>query len=103
MRRNLMLTFSTEMYRVALDFASKEQTRYYLQGVYVQRHPKEGVLLVSTDGHRMICIHDQNGFVDEPGAIPSVWTNGKSKRIRAALRRTPATAASMARAPIGEE
>jgi hypothetical protein len=63
------LTFSTEMYRVALDFASKEQTRYYLQGVYVQRHPKDGVLLVSTDGHRMICIHDQNGFADEPGAI----------------------------------
>lgn len=33
-------------------FISKEETRYYLQGVLVEPHP-EGALAIATDGHRL--------------------------------------------------
>lgn len=45
-------TIPVDMIKTALLSVSKEQTRYYLGGVLMQR--REGVLrIVSTDGHRM--------------------------------------------------
>ena len=45
-------TVPVDMIKAALLSVSKEQTRYYLGGVLMQR--REGVLrIVSTDGHRM--------------------------------------------------
>lgn len=45
-------TIPVDMIKAALLSVSKEQTRYYLGGVLMQR--REGVLrIVSTDGHRM--------------------------------------------------
>jgi DNA polymerase III sliding clamp (beta) subunit (PCNA family) len=45
-------TIPVDMLKAALLSVSKEQTRYYLGGVLMQR--REGILrMVSTDGHRM--------------------------------------------------
>lgn len=43
------------------DFGSKEKGWCYLSGVLVQPHPVKGVLLVATDGHRLMCAHDETG------------------------------------------
>lgn len=47
--------------RAAASCVSTEVTRYYLQGVLIQRHQVKGVVLVATDGHKLIAIHDENG------------------------------------------
>ena len=41
-------------------FASKENNRYYLTGIYVEPF-KDGVLLVATDGHRLGLVYDKTG------------------------------------------
>ena len=48
-------------FAAAYLFASTEETRYYLNGVLVEPHPDGGVLLVATDGHRMVAIRDEEG------------------------------------------
>lgn len=45
----------------AMIFASEDETRYYLHGFCIEKHPEEGVLLITTDGHRMSVIHDPEG------------------------------------------
>lgn len=55
---------NADLFRLAYAFVSKEETRYYLQGVLVEPHPCGGVNLVSTDGHRMIVIYDKDGRAD---------------------------------------
>lgn len=47
-------------------FAAKEDVRFYLNGVHIERHPECGVVLVGTDGHAMAAIHDPLGWID-PG------------------------------------
>jgi len=54
------------LFDLAYAAVSKEETRYYLNGVHIEAHPQKGALLVSTDGHRMVCIHDVDGVCDEP-------------------------------------
>jgi hypothetical protein len=53
------------LFRAADLCRSFEETRYYLNGVYVQPHPEKGILLTATDGHRLICIYDENGECSE--------------------------------------
>ena len=50
-------------YAAALEgFISKEEKRYYLNGIYVHPHPEgKGVLLVATDGHKLAVIRDEDG------------------------------------------
>lgn len=57
------------LFRAANEYIATEETRYYLQGVFVQPHPDKGVLLTSTDGHRMICVHDESGSIDHAAII----------------------------------
>lgn len=64
-----MLSFNGNLFRLALLTASTEETRYYLNGVYVEPYPGGGVTLTSTDGHRMICIFDAAGKADECAII----------------------------------
>lgn len=52
---------SAELAAMMLPFISSEEPRYYLQGIHVEPHHDEGVLLVATDGHRMAIIHDKGG------------------------------------------
>lgn len=53
---------------------SKEPTRYYLNGVCIEPHPKGGVTLTATDGHRLATIHDPQGTTNGTWicAVPKV-------------------------------
>jgi len=65
----------------AAEFVSKEETRYYLNGVYIEL-TGTGVVAVATDGHRLIAIYDENGFIERPAIIrakPSDLVRFRSK------------------------
>jgi hypothetical protein len=64
-----MINVNALMFRIAAECQSTEETRYYLNGVYVHPHPDEGALLVATDGHRLIVIHDKTGKCSKPGIV----------------------------------
>jgi hypothetical protein len=49
--------------------ASTEETRYYLCGVHVEPHPKQGVIMTATDGHILATAHDLEGTIDKPRII----------------------------------
>jgi DNA polymerase III sliding clamp (beta) subunit (PCNA family) len=54
-----MYTVNAKLFEIAHRFASKEETRYYLGGVCIEPAPYQGgVLLIATDGHRMMVLHD---------------------------------------------
>lgn len=64
-----MINVNALMFRIAAECQSTEETRYYLNGVYIHPHPDEGALLVATDGHRLIVIHDKAGKCSKPGIV----------------------------------
>lgn len=43
---------------------SSEETRYWLNGIHIVAAPQGGVLIVSTDGHRMSIAHDPDGSIE---------------------------------------
>lgn len=45
-------------------FISKEKTRYYLGGINIEKHPKGGIIMTATDGHRLGTIHDKTGSIE---------------------------------------
>ena len=51
------------------EFQSTEETRHYLNGVFVELCPAGGVIGVATDGHTMLCIYDADGRISEPAII----------------------------------
>ena len=51
--------------RLATLFQSTEETRYYLNGVYIEAMD-DGVRLVATDGHRMAVFRDEAAFTCAP-------------------------------------
>jgi len=57
------------LFDLAYAAVSKEETRYYLNGVHIEAHPQKGALLVSTDGHRMVVVHDVDGQCDRPAIV----------------------------------
>ena len=59
--------FSADLFRTVYRFASKEKGRYYLHGVCVQQAPKgqPGVVLVATDGAKLIVGYDPKGQAPE--------------------------------------
>lgn len=48
-------------------FVCTEETRYYLSGIYIERHPVSGVTMVATDGRRMAIIHDKDALFKGKG------------------------------------
>lgn len=64
-----MIRFNANLFRIAFMCASNEETRYYLNGVFVEPHAQGGVTLTATDGHRLICIRDASGSADEAAII----------------------------------
>lgn len=61
-----------DLFLRAYSAVSTEETRYYLNGVHIEPAPDGGVLMIATDGHRLLCIRDAKGFYagdDERGAI----------------------------------
>lgn len=57
----MQIRVDAKLFNACRQVQSTEETRYYLNGVYVQPHPEKGALLVATDGHRMMVAHDQGG------------------------------------------
>jgi hypothetical protein len=64
-----MIRCNANLFRIASTCQSKEETRYYLCGVYVEPHAVKGVTLVTTDGHRLLCLYDETGHADESAII----------------------------------
>lgn len=58
-----MITVNAKLFRVASMFVSKNTIRQSLDGVRIEK-AKEGVILVATDGHRMIVINDRDGKIE---------------------------------------
>lgn len=56
-----MFNVNADFFRAAALFQSTEETRFYLAGVSIEPHPERGALLVATDGHRMLVVHDEDG------------------------------------------
>lgn len=52
------------LFLAASRFVSDEETRYYLNGVFIQPH-RDGVTLTATDGRRLIHILDRQGHCGE--------------------------------------
>lgn len=52
-----------EYARIVAGFVSDEYTRYYLSGIAIQKHPKVGVIITATDGHRLVSFHDIDGYI----------------------------------------
>lgn len=63
-------------------FVSKEETRYYLNGVLIEPAPQGGVFLVATDGHRLVCFHDPEGMTDAPPYRPRAKTPVRRLQIQ---------------------
>jgi hypothetical protein len=55
------VTISSKYIPILAGFMAKMDIRYYLNGIYVEPHPEKGVILVATDGHAMVIIHDEQG------------------------------------------
>lgn len=51
-------------------FISTEETRYYLNGVFIEPHPETGALLVATDGYHLGVIHDETAECDKAAIWP---------------------------------
>lgn len=64
-----MIRFNANLFRIAAMCQSNEETHYYLCGVFVEPHSVKGVTLTTTDGHKMLVIHDETGFADESAII----------------------------------
>lgn len=58
-------TVDANLFRLVWTTVSREETRYYLNGVSIEPHPDKGALLVATDGHRLLVAYDENGHCDE--------------------------------------
>jgi DNA polymerase III sliding clamp (beta) subunit (PCNA family) len=64
-----MIRFNANLYRIAMLCSSQEETRYYLQGAFIERHPVKGVTMTATDGHKLVVVYDETGFADESAII----------------------------------
>lgn len=64
-----MIEVDAILFRAVSECRSYEETRWYLNGVYVQPHPDGGALLVATDGHRLLCAYDRAAKVKQPRIV----------------------------------
>jgi DNA polymerase III sliding clamp (beta) subunit (PCNA family) len=69
------------LFAAAARFTSKEQTRPYLHGVYIEPAAGGGILLTATDGHRLFHGYDPKGtapapaiIVPEKAKLPAPWS-----------------------------
>lgn len=64
-RATVVADISVPLFKIAARFCGSKD-RLAISGVFVRRHPKGGVVLVGTDGHRMIVLHDEHGSCSRP-------------------------------------
>ena len=53
-----MTKIETPLYRAAALFVDQKDRRPALRYIRVENHPKQGVLLIATNGHTLIAAHD---------------------------------------------
>ncbi|MBN49948.1 MAG: hypothetical protein CMN85_10435 [Spongiibacteraceae bacterium] len=70
MSKNIEARIQARHLAAAMVIAAKDDIRYYLNGVCIEPAPDGGILLVSTDGHRLLVIHDPDGFASEQFILP---------------------------------
>ena len=64
-----MMQFNADLYRIAGTFVAKEETRYYMQGVFIEPCKSGGVQMTATDGTRLFCVRDEFGQADQSGIV----------------------------------
>ena len=64
-----MIRVQANLFRIASMCVTSDKTRFYLQGVYIEPHHHMGVTLTATDGHRLLCIHDDIGVCDQAAIV----------------------------------
>jgi hypothetical protein len=64
-----MISVSSNLFYIAAHFTTRDKTRYYLQGVFVEPHERGGVTLCATDGAKLIAIYDPQGKGDESALV----------------------------------
>ena len=65
-----MIRVNANLFRIANLSVSTEETRYYLNGVFVEKHASgKGATLTTTDGHRLLSIYDETGICDKPAIV----------------------------------
>lgn len=62
--------FNNQYLEMLYEFMGKSDIRYYLNGFHVKPHSEQGVVLTATDGHRLVTIHDKDGFSDGEYIFP---------------------------------
>lgn len=101
-----MISFHAPAYAALLHLASTQDSRYYLNGVYAEKHPKVGVLLTATNGHIMGSIYDPNGVWEDERSGVIIGTNATLAKF-AAWPRSKATGPTMTveeeRATVSDE
>jgi len=77
----LYTVIDSALFVAAARFTSKEQTRPYLHGVYIEPAAGGGILLTATDGHRLFHGFDPKGtapapaiIVPEKAKLPAPWS-----------------------------
>jgi hypothetical protein len=87
-----MLNVNAKAIAAAAIMQSKDDARYYLNGVYFEPLQHGGVTLFATDGHRMIQVTDTEGFCERPVILsfdPQAVTkmrHGKAERLTVSAR-----------------
>lgn len=67
-----MTKIETHLYRAAVLFVNPKEGRPALRHIRIENHPKQGVILVATNGHTLIALHDPLAApVAHPLLIPS--------------------------------
>jgi hypothetical protein len=50
--------------KIAFPFMAKEDIHFYLNGLNIRPLEDNSVMIVATDGHRYLVVHDQKGYAD---------------------------------------
>lgn len=89
----LSIRVSPDLVVCAAAFMSVDETRYYLNGIYFEPSPKGGVIVVATDGHTMIVLHDPDGEANRPAIVavqPSFVSKVRSEKRKRRTQNEPA-------------
>ncbi|MBC05689.1 hypothetical protein [Thalassospira sp.] len=64
---NRRISVCAKRFYAALQFISTEETRYYLNGVFIEPHKDGGVTMTATDGWTMACVRDKTALFEGDG------------------------------------
>lgn len=64
---NRRISVCAKRFYAALQFISTEETRYYLNGVFIEPHPDGGVIMAASDGHLLAAVRDKSAYITGDG------------------------------------